>query len=93
VAVRWASSADKHGITHEETLYAIGHAVHLATEFDEPRVPGTASPALYIGPAGPCGQLIEVLVVLTPPRDLFVFHSMPLRQLTAERADYHPEED
>ena len=37
--------------------------------------------------------MIEVLVAVTPPRELFVFHSMPLRQLTAERAGYQPEED
>jgi Ribbon-helix-helix protein, copG family len=37
--------------------------------------------------------LIEVLVVLTPPRDLFVFHVMLLRQLTAERAEFDPEEE
>jgi hypothetical protein len=92
VAVRWASSADKHGISHEQTLYAIGNAVRAVEEFDEPRVPGV-SPTLYIGPAGPGGQLIEVLVVLTPPRDLFVFHVMPLRQLTAARAEFYPEEE
>ena len=93
VGVRWASSADKHGITHEQTLYAIGNAVHLVVAFDEPRVPGTAAPNLFIGPAGAGGLTIEVLVVVTPPRELFVFHSMPLRQLTAERAGYQPEED
>ena len=43
---------------------------------------------MYIGPEGPGGQLIEVLVVLTRPRDLFVFQVMLLRQLTAERAEF-----
>jgi hypothetical protein len=89
VAVRWAPSADKHGVVREQTLYAIGHAEHVVAEFDEPRVAGTARPTLYIGPAGRGGPLIEVLVVITPPRDVFVFHAMPLRQVIAERAGYH----
>jgi hypothetical protein len=67
--------------------------VHLVLAFDEPRVPGTAAPNLFIGPAGAGGRMIEVLVEATPPRDLFVVNSMPLRQLTAERAGYQPEED
>jgi hypothetical protein len=93
VGVRWAERADKHGIAHEDSLYAILNAVHVVPGFDESRVPGEPAPTLYIGQAGRGGALIEVLAVTTEPRDVFVFHSMPLRQLTVERAGFRPEED
>lgn len=44
MAVEWANSADKHGIEHEDALYAIENALYVEQEFDEPRVPGHAKP-------------------------------------------------
>jgi hypothetical protein len=52
VAAEWANSADKHGIDHEDALYAIENAVYVEQEFDEPRVPGHAKPWLFIDPHG-----------------------------------------
>jgi hypothetical protein len=37
-----------------------------------------ADPTLWIGPARD-GRLIEVMTYVDPPRDVVVFHCMPLR--------------
>jgi hypothetical protein len=60
------------------------HHCHIL-EFDEPRV-GGRKPDLYIGPARLGGPLLEVMVNRTPPRDLEVFHVMPLRDKIRQRA-------
>ena len=57
-------------------------------DFDIPRAPGQRAATLYIG-LGRGGQMLEVLAVLTPPRDLFVFHAMPLRPEIAQRAGFY----
>jgi hypothetical protein len=49
---------------------------------------GESAPTLYIGQGGRGGQLIVVLAVVTEPRDVFVIHSMPLRQPTVDRAGF-----
>lgn len=86
VAVTWASSADKHGIPHEDALHAIGNALYAESEFDEPRVPGRVRPTLFIGPPRePAGPLLEVMVEVVPPRNLHVFHVMIARQKHLDR--------
>lgn len=57
-----------------------------------PRVPGQQAATLYVGFSWG-GQLLEVLAVLTPPRDVFVFHAMPLRPEIAQRAGFYDEEE
>ena len=76
VAIRWAESAAKHGIGHDEALFAITHAHYVEQEFDEPRVPWHVRPTLFIGPSRLGGPL---LVEITPPRDFAVFHVMVAR--------------
>lgn len=81
MAVTWASSADKHGIAHDDALHAIMNAYYVATEFDEPRIPGRIRPTLFIGPPRQLGgPLLEVMVEITPPRDLHIFHVMTARE-------------
>lgn len=76
----WADSADKHGIDHEDALHAMMHACYVEQEFDGPRPPANRRPTLYIGPPRQLGgPLLEVMAVLTPPRDVFVFHVMLAR--------------
>ncbi|WP_448060789.1 hypothetical protein [Cellulomonas hominis] len=89
VAVSWTASADKHGIPRDEALYAIGHAHAWYEDFGDPRPPHDVSPRLYIGPSR-LGTL-EVLVNITPPADILIFHVMPLREST--RRDVRFEED
>lgn len=86
VTVTWADSADKHGIDHEDALHAIGNACYVETEFDEPRVPGRVRPTLFIGWRQLGGALLEVMVVeVTPPRELHIFHVMIARQQHLDR--------
>ena len=79
VAIRWAESAAKHDIGHDEPLFAITHALYVEQEFDEPRVHGHVWPTLFIGPSRLGGPLLEVMVEVTPPRDFVVFHVMVSR--------------
>lgn len=86
MAVRWAASADKHGVAHEDALHAISNAYYVESEFDEPRPPNTVRPTLYIGPPRQLGDaLLEVMVEAVPPRDLVIFHVMPARQKHLDR--------
>ncbi len=88
VAVSWTTSADKHGIPRE-ALYAIGHAYAWYDDFGDPRPGHDMTPRLYIGPSR-FGTL-EVLVNITPPADILIFHVMPLRKSTRRNVRY--EED
>ncbi|MGV8967399.1 MAG: hypothetical protein ACOH2F_14100 [Cellulomonas sp.] len=69
----------KHGISRDEALSAITHAHYVEQEFDEPRVPGHVRPTLFIGPSRLGRPLLEVMVEITPRRDLVVFHGMVAR--------------
>jgi hypothetical protein len=54
--------------------------------YAEPRVPGRAKPWLFIGPPRQLGgTLLEVMVEVTPPRDMVVFHVMPARRKHLDR--------
>lgn len=85
MAIKWAESAGKHGIPRDEVLYAIANAQHVVAEFGQPRVGGEPV-TLFIGPSR-MGTL-EVLVVIRPPQELWVFHAMRLRATTAQAAMY-----
>jgi len=61
------------------------NACYVQQEFDEPRPPANRRPTLYIGPPRQLGgPLLEVMAVLTRPRDMFVFHVMHARPKTLE---------
>ncbi len=82
----WADSADKHGIPHEDALHAIGNAYFVESEFDEPRMSGRVRPTLFIGPPRQVdGLLLEVMVEVSPPRDLHIFHVMIARRKHLDR--------
>ncbi len=86
MAIRFAASADKHGVPREDALYAMANALHSEREFDEPRVPGHGKPTLFIGPSRKLGgPLLEVMVEITPSRDMFIFHVMEARPKILER--------
>ena len=86
MAVGWAGSADKHGVDRADALHAIENAYYVEQEFDEPRPPGMTKPWLFIGPPRALGEpLLEVMVEVTPPRDLVIFHVMQARQKHIDR--------
>ncbi|HWD79141.1 MAG TPA: hypothetical protein VG497_09665 [Kribbella sp.] len=88
MAITWAPSADKHGVDHEDALHAIMNAYYVEREFDEPRPPATVRPTLFIGPPRQLGgALLEVMVEVTPPRDLHIFHVMVARPKHLERLE------
>lgn len=86
MTIRWARSADRHGINREDAKYAIANRIYWLREFDEPRVEGGKCPDLFIGPARDGTQLLEVMAEVTPPRDIFIFHVMNARSKIVEKA-------
>lgn len=67
-------------------MHAMANAYYSEVEFDEPRVPGRSKPTLFVGPPRQLGgPLLEVMVEITPPRDMFIFHVMEARPKILER--------
>ncbi|MDZ7576819.1 MAG: hypothetical protein U0904_01370 [Candidatus Nanopelagicales bacterium] len=78
MGVRFTSSADKHGISREDSLYAIMHAQASGEVEGEPG----ETTMVYVGhPHGQTERYIEVIAVHRPPRTVVIFHSMPLSDL------------
>jgi hypothetical protein len=78
--MRWLDSADKHGIAREDALHAMLNPYLYIPQFDQPRVPGSSRPDLWIGPPRQLGgELLEVMAERVPPRDIVVFHVMTAR--------------
>jgi hypothetical protein len=87
VAIRWADSADRHGIDHQDAMHAIGNAVYREDDFDEPRPPADIRPTLFIGPPRPPGgRLLEVMVEIGR-HDVTVFHVIEARPKHLERME------
>lgn len=86
MAIRWATSADKHGIDRDDVINAILHHVYRLEEFEEPRI-GDRRPDLFIGPARDRTQLLEVVAQITPPADIFIFHVMIARRKMLDIAE------
>jgi hypothetical protein len=92
VGIQWSPSAGKHGIDRLDAIAVMSSPLHQVERFDEPRIPGGAASTLFIG-LSRGGRMLEVLAVLTPPADVFVFHVMALRPEIAARAGFYQEED
>lgn len=91
MAVTWAASADKHGIPSEDAINAIANACYVEIEFEEPRLAGRVRPTLYIGPPRQLGgPLLEVMVEMTPPRGMHIFHVMHARKKHLDRMGKDP---
>ena len=87
MGIRWADSADKHGIDREDALNAILNQIYRIEEFDEPRVAGGSRPDLFIGPSRDRRMILEVMAVVTPPNDILVFHVMEARRKILDIAE------
>lgn len=80
-AIRWADSADRHGMDRADALHAMLNAYLHEPEFDDARIEGLGRPDLWIGPQRtPGAPLLEVMTVATPPRGVLVFHVMEARR-------------
>ena len=75
--IRWAGSADKHGVPHEDALNAMLYRQIHRSPFGATRVDGRGAPDLFIGPAMD-GTVLEVMAERTAG-GLVVFHVMPAR--------------
>lgn len=87
MAIRWALSASKHHIEHEDALNAILNSTYWLPEFDDPKVAGGRPPHLFIGPSRDGTILLEVMAEVSPPDDIFVFHVMPARRKIIDIAE------
>jgi hypothetical protein len=87
MGIRWADSANKHGIARGDALHAILNQIYHVEEFDEPRVESGARPDLFIGPSRDRRTILEVMAVITPPNDILVFHVMEARRKILDNAE------
>ncbi|SNU02816.1 hypothetical protein SAMN06298212_1713 [Ruaniaceae bacterium KH17] len=78
MGVQFTSSADKHGIPRQDSLYAIMHAEASAEVEGNP----DETTMVYVGhPHGQTDSYIEVIAAHRPPRTIVIFHAMPLSDL------------
>lgn len=78
MGVQFTSSADKHGISRADSLYAMTHADAAA---EIPGKPGETT-MVYVGhPHAQTDSYIEVIAAHQRPRTVVIFHSMPLTDL------------
>ncbi|RNL55657.1 hypothetical protein [Arthrobacter oryzae] len=87
MAIRWADSAEKHGIAREDALNAILNQIYHVEQFDEPRVESGVRPDLFIGPSRDRRMILEVMAAITPPNDILVFHVMEARRKILDIAE------
>ena len=84
---RWTTSADKHEVDRADTLNAMRNAVIYVKDFDQARVSGQPAADLFIGPTRGDTVMLEVFAhVDQVNKYALIFHSMPVRQKTLERA-------
>ena len=82
--IRWANSADKHGVPHDDAVHAVLFYVYRVAPYGESRVLGRPAPELFIGP-GLSGRWLEVVAEVTQGV-LLVFHVMEARSTVIETA-------
>jgi hypothetical protein len=87
MGIRWATSADKHHIDRADALNAILKYEMWIKNFDAPRPPSTRQPDLFIGWSRDGLTRLEIMAIVSPPNDFFVFHVMPARRKLIEIAE------
>lgn len=76
MAVEFTRSASKHGISPEDAIYAIANAEASAPIKGRD---GNKDATVFVGhPHAQTDRYIEVIVEITPPRNLKIFHVMEL---------------
>jgi hypothetical protein len=63
------------------------NAIDHLRSFEKPRMPGRPRPDLSIGPTRSRGTLLEVIVEITPPSKILVFHVMEARRKMLDLAE------
>jgi hypothetical protein len=81
VRLVWMPSADRHGISHDDAIWAMSDGRRwFVPKFERSRIDGLADPSLFVGWALDGETLLEVMVT---PRDetetLVVYHLMEAR--------------
>ena len=89
MGIQWADSALRHGLESEDVLYAIVNAVLYHPRHQIERSPDHGPVDLFVGPTR-TGVLIEVLIERRGPRNVIIFHALPiderrLRRMTETR--------
>lgn len=83
--VRFTESAEKHGFTEEEAVYAIEHAVGHVQHFTDPQPPANIRPHLYVGPRSLTDHtLLEVFLEVRGTM-ITVFHVMEAQERNLNR--------
>jgi hypothetical protein len=77
LAIRFASSAGRHGIGEDRIRYVITHAPVVL--FPTPDDDGEPDRILFLGPDRQ-GSLLEVVALELAPGDLLVIHAMRMRR-------------
>jgi hypothetical protein len=75
MAIEWAQSTEKHGISRGDALYAMTHSVFTSSRVDVPKGRPALPRRLFVGP--PHGQTTRLLEVLVENRSggvMFVYH-------------------
>ncbi|MFC4245073.1 hypothetical protein ACFOYW_17025 [Gryllotalpicola reticulitermitis] len=83
----WTISADKHGIAHEDAVNTIVNPRLFVPNFDRSRIPGKGWAHLWIGRTVDGTVNLEVMGHFEyVTKTVEVFHVMPLREKTYNRA-------
>ncbi|MEO7349147.1 MAG: hypothetical protein ABIW32_04730 [Terrimesophilobacter sp.] len=78
MGVEWTRSADKHGVSREDALYALTH-YEVSAEIEGEQGEKTI---VYVGhPHEQTGRYLEVIAAHRPPRSIVIFHVMPLSDM------------
>jgi len=78
VAVTFTPSADRHGIPHQDAIYAM---IHFAGREEVAGEPGRVTMA-YVGhPHAQTDRYIEVIAEVNPPDGVKIFHVMDLSDM------------
>ncbi|QCV96191.1 hypothetical protein FEZ30_13810 [Acidipropionibacterium acidipropionici] len=77
LSVTFTHSAGRHGVSEQDAIWAIEHALLAKPSFQRSRLPDMPDPSLFVGP-DTSGRIIEVMAVRTDD-DLIIFHAMRAR--------------
>lgn len=91
MAPRWETSAEKHGLSRGDIIFAILNATYAAEVVGE--VPTAGRIMVFIGPQhAQTDREIEVLVHEYPEtdREAVIFHAMPLGAKFRTHREEHP---
>ena len=84
MGLQWADSALRHGLDREDILCAVAYAVLHHPGHQIGRSPDHVAVDLFVGPTR-TGVLIEVLIERRGPRNVVIFHALPIDERRLRR--------